>query len=148
MVDNPQQLWLMKNLVLPVGELDEGARLIPNGPVYDLDIVHQLLRCEDEQPSLWVINEDADDDMENAFSSPMSIDEVKAIILSLRKDLHGSSLWGRTSARSNVACDAYTIKWSRLKQKEWDHGNKVYIKFGYRPNHYKCLVISIHPAKY
>jgi len=144
MVNNRENLWMLKGLIFPAEALTDSNRMIHGGPVFDLDIVKQLLDAH----GFWVINNDVDKDLENEFSPPMSDNEIKAVLQALRYELHDTSQWVRTSAGQTMPCDAYLIKWNRNRQIEWEHGRKLYVKFGYRANQSKCLLVSFHNAKY
>lgn len=142
MVNNPK-LRLLDIYEEPL-VIDDSNRIISGGPVYNLDIVKGLIF----KLGIFVINTDAKNDATNSFNPPMDESEIMALINELHNGLYNNSVWALTSANSKVQCDSYTIRWNRNRQKEWEHGNKLYIKFGFRPNSEKCLILSIHHADY
>lgn len=134
---------MLQNLVEPV-QLNKQNRYILNGPVYKIDEVKNAVL----KFGLFVINEDARNDASNDFTPPMDDVEIQAIIYALHQGLYHRSEWAQTSVRTTVACDSYLIRWNRNKQIEWEHGTKLYIKFGFRMNGDKCLIMSIHKSKF
>ncbi len=96
-----------------------------------------------------VVNDSAEEDMQNEFDPIMIDEELPALICALDVDQHYvESELCRTSRGFTVDCDAYRIKWNRNAGKEWEYAAPIYIKFGYRENQILCLITSIHPSEY
>lgn len=147
MVNNPPLHKLNPRLVASgacaINQID-GRDKISNGPVYDLAIAHRLV----SQYGLAVINTSARDDMANEFIPEFKEHELKSLILALRhKDHYVGSERCATTNGITVDSDGYRIFWNRTKNNEWPkNGQKIYVKFGFRENMNKCLVVSIHPS--
>jgi hypothetical protein len=120
-------------------------RKIINGPVYDLATAQQLLKIH----GLHVVNESADDDMITEFRRGLTSEDLKKIILTLGGNHYDDSEICSTSKGMTIDADGYTIYWNRTREIEsMQAGQKTYIKFGFRDNNPKCLIVSIHPAKH
>jgi hypothetical protein len=122
----------------------QGRIWIDNGPVYDLTLVQQLVKAH----GVRVLNTKAQDDQKTKFTPSLSDSELADLIGSLTPDCFDRSERCSTSAKMQIDCDGYTIKWNRNTRNKWDHGPKYFVKFGFSNNGpgQLCLVISIHPA--
>lgn len=122
----------------------DGRTKITNGPVYDLEVAKELLKLN----GLVVVNENADEDMGSSFTPSMEPDELKALVLALDSNRYEDSERCKTTNGMIVDADSYTIYWNRSKRigLPASSGPKEYVKFGFRENNPKCLIISIHPA--
>lgn len=117
---------------------------IANGPVYALKVAQQLLKLV----GLAVVNVNADEDMEKSFIPCLNPDELKTLIVSLKNNHYIDSERCATTNGMTIDSDGYAIRWNRNRGIEWEHGNKIYVKFGFREPSNKCLVVSIHPSDY
>jgi len=123
----------------------DGRQRINNGPIFDLESVKRTIHVN----GLMVVNDSAEEDMQNEFDPIMIDEEIPALICSLDASRHYvESELCRTTRGFIVDCDAYRIKWNRKACKEWEYAAPIYIKFGYLENQILCLVTSIHPSKY
>ena len=116
---------------------------ISNGPIYDLSVAKALMR----EHGLRVINDEAQISQSN-FDPVLTDDELKALILALGSSHYIESERCGTSVGMTVDCDAYAVRWNRNRRLEWEHGRKIYVKFGFRASHPRCLVVSIHYSKW
>lgn len=121
-------------------------KIITNGPVYDLSEAQSLLR----QHGLRVVNERAVLNQVEAFDPEMSDEELTTFILNLVSEDRAESERCQTGIGLQIDCDAYVMKWNRNKRVRWEHGPKLYVKFGFseKGNNSRCLVVSLHPAKW
>lgn len=118
---------------------------INNGPVYDLAIAQQLLKLN----GLAVVNDSARYDMANSFNPELTETQLKLLILALKSDVHYiESERCATSNRMTIDSDAYSIRWNRKRAMECNSSQKIYVKFGFRENINRCLVVRIHISKY
>lgn len=137
----------MRILVTGACQLNQGGggRIrILNGPVYCLETVKSNLR----EYGLFVINDQAQIHQGSNFSPELSDEELIKFILALELDDLIESERCSTSVGRTLDCDAYAMKWNRIKHSRWEHAAKIYVKFGFAENHPKVLVVSIHPSKY
>lgn len=142
MVDNkPHRILVSGACVIKKGS--RGRELIVNGPVYDLAQAQAMLK----QHGLRVVNDDALDD-QASFQPQMSDQELTAFILALSKEDYEGSERSSTSIRMTVDADSYAMKWNRNRCVRWEHGAKLYVKFGFSNVNPTCLVVSIHPANW
>lgn len=118
--------------------------IITNGPVYPLTEAQSLLK----RFGLLVINDQADFDQSNEFNPELDDEELIKFIVALDETDYENSERCGTSAGKTIDCDAYAMKWNRHRRERWDHGFKIYVKFGFFENNPKCLVVSIHPARW
>lgn len=119
-------------------------KIITNGPVYDLSEAQSLLR----QHGLRVVNDLAEQDQVEVFDPEMSDAELTEFILNLVSGDRVGSERCRTTNGMQIDCDAYAMLWNRIKKARWQYGAKLYVKFGFSENNPRCLVVSIHPAKW
>lgn len=120
----------------------DGRTYIVNGPVYDLKLAQAMLKVH----GLRVVNESAEDD-QKSFQPEMTDQELAAFILALEgSDFQGSERCG-TSIGKTLDADSYAMKWNRNRSARWEHGQKIYVKFGFGNVNPRCLIVSIHPAK-
>ncbi len=117
---------------------------ITNGPLYDLAIAKALLR----QHGLRVVNEKAGEDMLCHFDPILTEDELAVLILAFDARHYVESERCATSVGMEVDCDGYAICWNRSTCREWAHGRKIFVKFGFRAANPRCLVVSIHPSSW
>src|SRR5690606_39201397 len=115
MVNTPN-VWLLKDLISPP-KLDDSNRRIKGGPVYDLDEVKTAIN----QHGFFIINEVAQQDVIHRFNVPFDDNEIKAILLALRKDLYQNSEWTDTTPKMILPCDHYLIRVNRARLTEWEH---------------------------
>lgn len=141
MVNNPRKLVCG---MCTVFINSESRAIISNGPVYDLAIAQQLLKVH----GLRVLNELAQEDQTHEFSPSLTDEELQDFICALQDSDFEKSERCATSVKKTVDCDAYAMCWNRTSRCRWAHGMKIYVKFGFFENNPRCLVISIHPAKY
>ncbi len=119
---------------------------ITNGPVYSLGVAQTFV----EKHGLVVMNGRAEHDMENAFHPDLTEDELVQVFLCLRESAHYLES-ERCLVRANmtVDSDAYRIVWDRRRMAEGvKSGLPVFIKFGFRESNPRCIIVSVHPAKY
>jgi hypothetical protein len=143
MVNNPKLRKLIPG-ACRIKRTANGRTKIINGPVYDLNVAKELLKLN----GLVVVNENADEDMSSSFTPSMEPDELKALVLALDSSRYEDSERCNTTNGMIVDADGYTIYWNRSKRigLPASSGPKEYVKFGFRENNPKCLIISIHPA--
>lgn len=120
----------------------KGRVKIINGPIYELETVKEMLRTHGLKP----VNLDADTDMMTRYDPQMEDDELHDVILALQPNHYDGSEICRTTSGMEVHADGYAIYWRRFNRTESSNGEKTYVKFGYRENNPKTLVLSIHPA--
>lgn len=122
-----------------------GRKRIINGPIYDLSVAQTLVH----RHGLCVINDSANDDMVQAFDPALNEGDLVVIFGALRDDHYCESETCGTSVGMTIDADAYVIHWNRVKKCEsQSNGRKIYLKFGFRDNLLKCLVVRVHPARY
>jgi hypothetical protein len=97
---------------------------------------------------LRVVCDQATDDMAKGFSPMLDEAELVDLIQVLRPEHFIESEQCATSYGMTLDCDAYAIRWDRRNRREWAHGAKVFVKFGFRENNGRCFVVSIHPARW
>lgn len=120
-----------------------GRTKIRNGPIYDLNVVKQLVVAF----PLVVINTDGQEDMKLEFTPKLTMAELQTLILALRPELYDDSECCKTSVGMTVDCDGYAIWWNRNREIESrEFGRKIYVKFGFRDRNPRCIVVSIHPS--
>lgn|SRR3989339_371711 len=122
----------------------DGRTIITNGPVYDLAVSQSLLKVH----GLRVLNDKADFDMDLDFTPALTDEELVDFICALSDADYEKSERSATSVKKTVDCDGYAMHWNRLRKCRWAHGLKIYVKFGFFENNPRCLVVSIHPARY
>jgi len=122
----------------------DGRTKLRNGPIYELSVVQQHIKSH----GLVVVNEDAEEDQEKSFSPELEDDELADLILTLEHHHYDDSERCGTTNGMLVDADGYTIYWKRRTRTESPHGEKTYVKFGFRENRDTCLVVSIHPSKH
>lgn len=120
----------------------KGRVKIINGPIYELETVKEMLKVHGLKP----VNLDADTDMMTRYDPQMEEDELRDVILTLQPNHYDDSEICRTTNGMEVHSDGYAIYWRRFNRTESSNGEKTYVKFGYRENNPKTLVLSIHPA--
>lgn len=140
MVNNPKRLVSLDEIRI---RRSGDRQIITNGPLYDLNDVQRHVR----QHGLRVVNEDAQNDQINDFDPVLVDEELADFICALRPDLFHRSERCATSVGMTVECDAYVMGWNRITCREWASGKRIYVKFGFRDNNPRCLVVSIHYAK-
>lgn len=126
---------------------DKGRTKVRYGPIYELAVAQELLKTY----GLHVVNENTEEDMGQDFIPALTPDELKDIILALRENDHyDDSEICTTTNGQRVDADGYTVYWNRRTRTEAKAraGQKLYVKFGFRENLNKCLVVSIHPAEH
>lgn len=143
MVNNDHRL-LVSGACQTVIRKTSGRTIISNGPVYELAKAQILLTIH----GLRVINESAALDQSNEFTPELDDDELIKFICELKGTDFQNSERCKTSVGMTIDSDAYAMKWNRHTQKRWEHGNKIYVKFGFYGNQLRCIVVSIHPAEY
>lgn len=121
-----------------------GRTIVNNGPVYELVKAQALLSLH----GVRVINEQAVSDQASEFNPELSDDELIKFICELKEADFQNSERCATSVGRTIDCDAYAMKWNRLRHIRWAHGQKIYVKFGFLECNPMCLVVSIHPAKW
>lgn len=120
----------------------KGRVKIINGPIYELETVKEMLKVHGLKP----VNLDADTDMMTRYDPQMEEGELRDVILTLQPNHYDDSEICRTTNGMEVHADGYAIYWRRFNRTESSNGEKTYVKFGYRENNLKTLVLSIHPA--
>lgn|GEM_PF-3147053 len=144
MVNNPK-LRLVELADCKIKQAANGRRKITNGPIYDLKCAQDMLKAH----GLRVVNSQADADMQNEFDPEMTDDELSSFIFCLTTAHYLRSEYCLTSSPGmTVCCDEFGMRWNRLRGREWEHGQKIYVKFGFRENNPRCLVVSVHKAKW
>ena len=96
------------------------------------------------------MNDKAEDDMEREFDPELTPDELIKIIRSLRNDPNYLES-ERCTVRNNMTVDSdeYRIHWNRNRKSACNRtGLPVLLKFGFRESNPKCIIVSIHPARY
>jgi len=142
MVNNPNPRILVAGRCI-VRTTSRGRRIITNGPVYDLTIAQQLLRVH----GLHVVNERADTDMITRFYPALTPASLSPIILTLTSNHYVGSEICATGVNMELHADAFTICWNQQRCAESKvSGRETYLKFGFRENNPKCLIVSIHPS--
>lgn len=122
-----------------------GGRIkITNGPVYDLKEAQRLLKAH----GLLVVNINAHQHQKQTFSPELTDKELTQFILALVEDDHRESERCETTVGQTLDCDAYTMKWNRNRCCRWEYATKLFVKFGFGQQDDRCLVVSIHPAKW
>lgn len=142
MVNNVLRILVVGTCVTNVNA--SGRTIISNGPIYELIEAQALLRAN----GLRVITDKGDLDQKTEFNPELNDDELKDFICELSVAEYQNSERCTTSGKMTIDCDAYAMKWDRLHHKRWEHGRKIYVKFGFANNNPRCLVVSIHPAKW
>lgn len=127
--------------LLPPKTLTKHNRKI-GGPIYCLDQVKDAVRTH----GVNVINDKASEDMVNEFTPPMEEVELCAFICALEDYHFHASEWCQTSVRMVIDCDSYSMKWDRYQLVEWEYGQEIYVKFGFREHHPVCIIVSAHPS--
>lgn len=136
--------------------ISQGAKnrkIVTNGPIYNLEIAQRLIDRHGTR-GIRVVNVKARQSMASPreFDPPMLESELMALILALREEDHriGSERCA-TSAKTEVDCDEYRIRWNRARECESTNpsfGRLIYVKLGFVDNDPTCLVISIHNARH
>ena len=118
--------------------LNAQNRILGRQCLYDLEIVKLLVNSN----GVCLINDDAQEDA--AKQLHMTPDEVAKFVVQLSPGNYINSQWCHTSVNRMVDCDSYAMKYNRNKQVPWADGPRIYVKFGFFPNHSKSVVCSIH----
>lgn len=142
MVNNDPRIVVVGACVTRVNA--RGSTVITNGPIYELVKAQALLRVH----GLRVITEKAVSDQVAEFNPELDDDELAKFICELTVADYQNSERCATSRGMTIDCDAYAMKWDRLYQRKWEHGHKIFVKFGFSNNNPRCLIVSIHPAKW
>ncbi len=142
MVNNQKHRRLVYGACVTKGAAGDRTK-ITNGPVYDLKEAQELLKAH----GLRVVNESALQDQAD-FDPEMTDEELTKFILALVEDDRVESERCKTSASQIIDCDCYTMKWNRNRCCRWEHGAKLYVKFGFSLASPLCLVASIHPSRW
>lgn len=121
-----------------------GRVKVINGPIYELATVKEMLKVHGLKP----VNLDADTDMMTRYEPQMTEDELRDVILTLQPNHYDDSEICRTTNGMEVHADGYAIYWRRFNRTESSNGEKTYVKFGFRENNLRTLVLSIHPASH
>lgn len=140
---NPRRLTAAEYKLRKSGER---TRLIKGqGPIYDLQTAQELLNLH----GLDVVNANAYLSMNSEFAPPLTKDDIKLAIAALKVDEHYVESEICKVANESIDADAYTIYWKRNGNKECKlTGTKLYIKFGFRNDDPKCLIVRVHRSKY
>jgi hypothetical protein len=138
MVNNPDPRRLLAPARYPC---HPGDRQKIEGPVYDLDIVKALVKLHPFVP----VNE-VDRGMRR-FAPPLQEADIPLVIAALKPDMYVESEYcDKTTRGLKVEADAYRIRWSSGRKAIWEYADYAFIKFGFKANIPKCLIISIHPS--
>lgn len=145
MVNNP----FIRLLVLPLVPPDPEQRKIAGGPIYDLDVVQQIIRhrLTAGERAVWIGNESAEDALANDFFPPWDEQDVPPLLLALTKADRICSEWAKTSNGTWFDCDVYVMGYNRNRQIRWPEGSKIYVKFGMSRNKPLCVVVRVHPSR-
>ena len=128
-----------------VTEISKTGRVkVKNGPIYELATVKEMLKVRGLKP----VNLDAEADMMTSYNPQMTEAELGDIIRTLQSAHYDDSEICRTTHRMEIHADGYAIYWRRFNRTESANGEKTYVKFGFRENNPKTLVLSIHPASH
>lgn len=142
MVNNPNLRTLVTGQYETVTSKKDGRIRVRNGPIYNLELAKKLLNEHGFIP----VNENVETGL-SEFSPPWDESDIPLVINALRADLWIESEICRFTTRGiPVDCDAYRIRWNKFRRMEWQHASPAYIKFGFKENHPKCLIVSAHPA--
>lgn len=136
MVNNPNPR--LASPTLKPEPLTSQNRMLGRKRIYDLRVVKSLV----SQHGLVLLNDDADFDATQLLN--MSPGDVAEFIGQLSEKNYVNSQWCRTSVGKAVDCDSYVMKYNRNKKVPWEHGPRIYVKFGFLPNLPKCVVCSVH----
>lgn len=123
---------------------ETGRVKITNGPIYELETVKEMLKVHGLKP----VNLDAETDMMTCYHPQMTEDELSDVILTLQPHHYDESEICRTTHGMEIHADSYLIRWRRFNRTESAGGEKTFVKFGFRENNLKTLVLSIHPASH
>ena len=96
------------------------------------------------------MNDKADADMVREFNPDLTPAELIQIICKLRNDPN-YLVSERCTVRNNMTVDSdeYRIFWNRNRNAECNRtGQPVLLKFGFRESNPKCIIVSIHRARY
>lgn len=123
-------------------------RIIGSTPIYDLQLVKELVQAH----GVVVLNDETlnglDGEGKTALPPPAWSDlDVINVILALDEIDFENCQWCKLNVNRYLDCDSYTIYFSRTKGR-WEHGLKLYVKFGFNPNVTvpKAIVCRLHPA--
>ncbi len=144
MVNNPDPRILQQAVFVTQKGAKDRTK-IRNGPVYDLSIVQLLV----EGHGFVQLNTDSRLAKQRELEPKLETEEIRAIILALRNEHYEASEISDTTVKMKVDSDEYCIWWNRNRQSEDRQklfGTPIYLKFGFRLNIHKCLIISIHKS--
>lgn len=142
MVNNDPRIIVIGACITRVNA--RGSTAITNGPIYNLVKAQVFLKVH----GLRVITDKGVSDQATEFNPELDDNELVKFICELNTTDYQSSERCATSVGMTVDCDAYAMKWNRIDQKRWEHGRKIFVKFGFSNNNPRCLIVSIHPAKW
>lgn len=142
MVNNQKHRRLVTGACITKGGAANRIK-ITNGPVYDLKEAQELLKVH----GLRVVNDNAYRDQAE-FGHELTDEELTKFILALVENDRVESERCKTTANQTIDCDSYSMKWNRNRCCRWEHGAKLYVKFGFGLQNPLCLVLSIHPSKW
>lgn len=120
-----------------------GGEAITNGPVYELSCAQRLLISN----GLRVINDSALLSQTEDFQPELNDEELVCFILALDDCDYVGSERCKTTPGILLDCDGYAMKWNRNKKVRWEHGAKIFVKFGFSTGA-KLLVVSVHPSRW
>lgn len=137
-----------RKLVLPTKPTDSNHRDIPDGPIYDLAAVKQIIHSAIEVGTrpVW-LSESAEHSTLNEFPIAWEPIEVARFILALTEVDYDKSEWAQTGSQMWVDCDVYTMNYSRSRQARAERGPTLYAKFGVARFTPTCLVVRFHPSR-
>ena len=127
---------------------DDDRRRVRNGPIFELSVVKELVR----EHGVRILNTNAQRAMLTDFDPPLEDSEIQEIIVhALRHDDEKTHYVEAEVCKANgmvVDCDAYSIRWNRIRHKESNCSRAIYLKFGFKENRPICLIVRVHPDKY
>lgn len=130
--------------------LEDHNRIIKPAPLYELQAVKDLVK----QHRVLLLTDRAEENMvgEGYLALPppdWNTDEICHVIYALEKSDYINSQWCRTAVNRNIPCDSYMVSYGRARRARWEHGWKLYIKFGYLPMpNLTAAVCSFHMSKF
>lgn len=140
---NNAPLRLISSDVCRLQRSGRDGLLIRNGPIYNLSLAQQLLKSH----GFTVVNQKADKDMKHKFNPEMDDDELFDFVMKVHSERFAGSERCSTSNGMTVDCDSYAMCWNRYRRREWEYGQKIYVKFGFSEQDIDpMLILCIHPA--
>lgn len=144
MVNNaPLRRLVFGQYVMEKPRKGDDRKRVGNGPIFHLAKAKQLV----EKHGV-IVSESATDDMSKRFVPAITEDDAKAIIVDHLASHH---FWRSEICKfrngMEIDCDGYKISWNlHGKCEDIVSGIPIYIKFGFRDNFPKGIIVSFHES--